>query len=186
MLGAALAIISALAPFAPDIIGGIAGLLGGPKASETAKAVVDKATAVFGTSDPEQIKLKIAQDQGLVQKYIAQVQADTEQYRIQTLDIQNARARDITIREMKDEKGVPAGTNPRANIMLFGAFSILVIIMVGTLFYRASIPDTVMAMLSMIAGGLVGMLTQAFNFEFGSSRGSADKSATLQDIAAKK
>lgn len=182
----AMAILGALAPHAGDIIGGLAGLLGGPKATEAAGAIVNKATAVFGTTDPEKIKLMIAQDQGMVQKYIAEVQADTEQYRIQTLDIQNARARDLELRKIVDDKGVPAGTNPRANIMLLGAFLMLVVIMLGALFYRASIPDTVMAMMSMIAGGLIGNLTQAFNFEFGSSRGSSEKSNALAEIATKK
>lgn len=183
MIPLAMQILGLIAPHAGDIVGGIAGMLGGPKAGETAKAVVDKAGAVFGTTDPEQIKLLIAQDQGRVQKYIAEVNADVEVYRIQAQDIQDARARDIIIRQMKDEKGVPAGTNPRANLMLGGAFFMLISILIGTLFYRASIPDTVMAMLSMIAGGLMNNLTQAYNFEFGSSRGSAEKSDTISNMA---
>lgn len=179
----AMSILGALAPHAGSIIGGIAGMLGGPKADEVAKSVVDKATSVFGTTDPEQIKLKIAQDQSMAQKYMAEVQAETEQYRIQVQDIQNARARDMALRMVPDEKGVPAGTNIRANIMLFGAFAMLVVIMIGALLYRASIPDTVMAMMSMIAGGLMNNLTQAYNFEFGSSRGSSEKSNTISTLA---
>lgn len=183
MIPLAMQILGLIAPHAGDIVGSIGGLLGGPKAGETAKAVVDKATAVFGTSDPEQIKLLIAQDQGRVQKYIAELQAETDQFRIQVEDIQNARARDLAIRQLRDEKGVPAGTNARANVMLGGVFIMLIAILIGTLLYRASIPDTVMAMLSMIAGNLVGNLTQAFNFEFGSSRGSSEKSETISDLA---
>lgn len=183
MIPLALTILGALAPHAGSIIGGLASLLGGPKAEDVAKSVVDKATSVFGSTDPEVIKLKIAQDQGAVQRYVAEVQAETEQYRIQTQDIQNARARDLALRELKDEKGVPAGTNPRANLMLAGAFVMLVVIMLGALFYRQSIPDTVMAMMSMIAGGLMNNLTQAYNFEFGSSRGSSDKSTTISNLA---
>lgn len=184
MIGTALAIIGALAPFAPDIIGGLAGMLGGPKAGDAAKVIVDKATSVFGTSDPEKIKLMIAQEETKRAQFIAEIQRDTAMYQVEVEDRKDARARDLAIRSMPDEKGVPAGTNPRANIMLFGAFVMLLAILLGALFYRASIPDTVMAMLSMIAGGLMNNLTQAYNFEFGSSRGSADKSAAMQDIAA--
>lgn len=179
----ALQILGLIAPHAGDIVGGIASMLGGPRAAETAKAVVDKATAVFGTSDPEQIKLLIAQDATRAQRYVAEMQADVEKYRIEVADIQNARARDLAIHQIVDEKGVPAGTNIRANILLFGAFVMLVAILIGALIYRASIPDTVMAMMSMIAGGLVGNLTQAFNFEFGSSRSSSEKSDQIKTMA---
>jgi len=184
MIPIALAILGALAPHAGDIVGGIASMFGGKNAESVAKSVVDKATSVFGTSDPEKIKLLIAQDATLAQKYIAEVQADTEQFRIQVADVQDARRRDIEIRKIAtDEKGTPAGTNTRANVMLIGAFMCFVIIIGGTMQFRASIPDGVLAILQTATGSLLTMLTLAFNFEFGSSRGSSEKSNQIADMA---
>lgn len=181
----ALSILGALAPHAGTIVGGLAGMLAGPKAEDAAKAIVDKTTSIFGTTDPEVIKAQIAADQSKAQIAIAQLQEATKEYEVEVSDRKDARARDLAIRQMVGVDGTPAGTNPRANVMLVGVFIMLISILVGSLLYRASIPDTVMAMLSMIAGGLVGNLTQAFNFEFGSSRSSSDKQATLNEIAKK-
>ncbi len=167
-------LISALASsgIAGTVISGLAGMLGGTQAKDAAKAIVDTAVKTFGTSDPEQIKLLIAKDQAKAEMFAKQLEADTAQYQIQVEDAKDARARDIAIQSVQ-------GGNSRANVMLIGVFASFITIIVGTIYFRSSIPDGVLAILNMSCGGLIAMMTQAFNFEFGSSRGSAEKSALL-------
>lgn len=174
-------IISALASsgVAGSLIGGLAGMLGGTKAEEVAKTIVDGAGKAFGTTDPKQIEFLIAQDKTAAERYAAQLAADTERYRIQVDDTKSARERDTSIRATD-------GTNIRANVMLIGVFVSFVVIILGTIWFRKDIPDGVLAILNMSCGGLIAMMTQAFNFEFGSSRGSSEKAGQISDLLAGK
>lgn len=164
------------------IISKIGGLLGGDKGAEVAGKVASTATQVFGSTDPEKIKLAIAQDQSKLAAFVAQVDSDTKMYQVEVEDRKDARARDLEIRKLADDKGVPAGTNPRANVMLVMAFLMLGFILGLTILYRTTIPDGILAILQGACGSLLTMITLAFNFEFGSSRGSSEKSNTLQNI----
>lgn len=165
------------------IIGKLSGALFGDSGAAVAGKVVDQATKAFGTTDPEQIKLKIAQDRSRADVFIAEVDADTKAYQIEVEDRKDARARDMEIRRIADERGVAAGTNTRANIMLLMAFITLIFIIGMTILYRASIPDGILAILQGATGALLTMITLAFNFEFGSSRGSSEKSNQIADMA---
>ena len=81
---------------------------------------------------------------------------------------------------------VVAGTNARSNVMLVGAFVSFIVIISGTLHFRADIPDGVLAILNMSCGAILAMLGSAFNYEFGSSRASAEKSNQMADMLAKR
>lgn len=165
------------------IITKITGMLGGDKAAEVAGKVVDTATKTFGSTDPEQIKLAIEQDKSRLAAFQSQLDNDTKAYQIEVDDRINARARDLAIRATLDEKGVAAGTNARANVMLIMAFLTLIFIIGLTILYRATIPDGILAILQGATGALLTMITLAFNFEFGSSRGSSEKSSTISNLA---
>lgn len=165
------------------IIGKITGAIFGEKGAEAAGKVVESATKAFGTTDPEQIKLQIAQDQSKLQAFVAQADADTKAYQIEVDDRKDARARDLELRKLVDEKGVPAGTNARANVMLIGAFICLLAVLTGTIWFRQSLPDSIVGILQSTVGSLLTVITLAFNFEFGSSRGSAETRTTLQNFA---
>ena len=158
------------------IISKIGGLLGGDKGKEVAEKVIAGANSTFGATDPEVIKAQIAADQTKLQAFIAQIDADTKAYQTEVEDRINARARDLEIRRLAGPDGVPAGTNTRANVMLIMAFLMLAFILGLTILYRQSIPDGILAILQGATGSLLTMVTLAFNFEFGSSRGSSEKS----------
>ncbi len=183
MIPIALAILGALAPHAGPIIGGIAGMLGGPKAEDAAKAVVDSATKTFGTADPEVIKAKAAADAALAAQGVAAMQEATKLYEVEVSDRRDARQRDIEIRRIVGNDGAPAGTNTRATVMLIGAFISLLTVLTGTIYFRASLPDSIVGILQSTVGSLLTVITLAFNFEFGSSRGSSEKSNTISDMA---
>ena len=110
----------------------------------------------------------------------AQEAGQTERLKAAVSDTIDARARDVEIRK------VPAGANVRANVMLAGAFFALIVVIAGVLAFRASIPDGIAAILNTICGSLLTMITLAFNFEFGSSRSSSEKSDVMASLLSKK
>src|SRR5690349_15272158 len=147
MIPIALAILGALAPHAGSIIGGIAGMFAGPNAEQAAKAVVDSATQTFGTTDPEVSKAKAAADAALAAQRVAAMHAATKLYEVEASDRKDARQRDTEIRKIVDASGAPAGTNTRATVMLIGAFISLLVVLTGTIYFRASLPDSIVGIL---------------------------------------
>ena len=161
---------------AANLLPSLTGMLLGNKAASVTEKVVAAAKEVFGTTDADDIQLQISQDATKAEMFKAKLEQETAMYRIQVEDTVSARARDVEVRKMS------GGTNPRSNIMLVGTFVSLVGILWGTILYRADIPDGVLALMNMTAGALVGCLVQAFNFEFGSSRGSSEKTDQIANV----
>jgi hypothetical protein len=118
----------------------------------------------------------------LAQIIAAHEKGETARLQAAVQDTVSARARDMEIRKLPGNDGVPAGTNVRANVMLGGAFVSLLVIVVLLAVYRADLPDGIAAILGGLCGSLATMLTQAFNFEFGSSRGSSEKSNQMMGL----
>lgn len=156
----------------------IIGMLAGDKAGEVAGKIISGAQATFGTTDPKQIELMIQQDKSKADLALARMNADLDAYRIQVDDTKSARDRDTQVRAI-------SGTNVRANVMLIGAFVCLVMVILGVLFYRADIPDGIAAIMNTACGSLLTLLGQAFNFEFGSSRGSSEKTDQITNMLTK-
>ena len=188
------------APVLGKIIGSIIPIPGGELIGEAAGRMLASALGVDPT--PEAVntalttssadiilaKVKAAEAEAvakwpaLAEMAKAQAEADTEMFQAQIDDTKNARARDISIRSA-------GGTNVRANVMLIGAFLSLLLILVGLFFYRESIPEGIAAIMNASCGVILGMISQAFSFEFGSSRGSTEKSnqqqATMEKLVEK-
>lgn len=176
-----LQIVTALASSgaAPSLITGLVRALGGDKAADVASTLIKTAQGTLGTTDQNGMALKIAQDKSAADRFIAEVTASTEQFRLEVMDIQDARKRDVIISERH-------GTNRRANVMVLAAFLYL---MIGTSFIFFNITElaspgavAVMTFLTTTMGNVAAMLMQAFGFEFGSSRSSAEKSATINEM----
>lgn len=189
------------APVLGKIIGSIIPIPGGALIGEAAGRLLASALGVDPT--PEAVntalttssadivlaKVKAAEAEAvakwpaLAEMAKAQAEAETQEFQAQIDDTKSARDRDVSIRTLS------GGVNTRANLMLGGAFSCLVIILIGLFFYRASIPDGVAAILNTSCGMLLTMITQAFNFEFGSTRASGQKSdqqqATMEKLVDK-
>lgn len=180
-----------LIPLALQIVGSLAGsgigggivksvtsMLGGDKAAEVADKVINAAESIFGTKDPKQIELLVQQDKSKAELALARMSNDIEEYRIQVDDAKSARERDIEVRRMN------AGTNIRANVMLLAAFAYLIIVTVAIIWFRKDIPGEILALINMSIGAVLGMLVQAFNFEFGSSRASGEKTNQMASMLA--
>lgn len=166
-----------------SIMSGLGSLIFGDKGKEVADKVINTANSVFGTTDPKAIELAIQQDKSKSEQFVAQVQAETEQYRIEVEDRINARARDIAIQSLPKEQ---QGSNLRANIMIVGAYAYVI---GATIFIFFNIKDlssvgsvAVLTFLTTTMGNVTGMLGQAFGFEFGSSRGSSEKTNQMAEI----
>ena len=93
---------------------------------------------------------------------------EIEQTELEALlaDKQNARARDVRIREL-------GGENRRADIMVALAFGSITAICALLIIYP--VPDAVLGFLTGIGGMFARNIGTAFDFEFGSSRGSKEK-----------
>ena len=166
-----------------DIVGGaapwIGSLLGG-KAGEAAGSLV---ASVLGCdpepdaieaaikADPEAlVKLKQAEmDHKVELEKIAfkEKQLDIEHRKIDTDDIKNARERDAKLK-------LAGYKNHRADIMVLVAFIAFVFIC-WLINGNSTIKPEVLAIFNMSIGALLKMLSDAFSFEFGSSRGSKEK-----------
>lgn len=72
----------------------------------------------------------------------------------------------------------------RANVLALGAVAVLIACLGVLTFWRDQVPGEVVGVISTVAGIAGACLRDAFQFEFGSSRGSRDKDALLAQRAA--
>lgn len=167
-------IAMALAQFAPSII---KLLTGSDKAEEVAGQVIGIAQTITGTSDGDAALAAIKADPGKVlefQRAMAAQQADLEKAYL--ADIANARARDIEI--------VKSGRqNVRADVMIVLDALGLLACLAALFFYRSEMSGEVVALVSTIASIFGLCLRDAHQFEFGSSRGSAEKSDIISRMS---
>lgn len=167
-------IAMALAQFAPGII---KLLTGSDKAEEVAGQVVGIAQTITGTSDGDAALAAIQADPGKVlefQQAMAAQQSDLEKAYL--ADIANARARDIEI--------VKSGRqNVRADVMIVLDALGLLACLAALFFYRSEMSGEVVALVSTIASIFGLCLRDAHQFEFGSSRGSAEKSDIISRMS---
>ncbi|MDR0640533.1 MAG: hypothetical protein LBF65_02270 [Holosporales bacterium] len=90
-------------------------------------------------------------------------------------DKENARTRDISI--------VNTGKrNRRADVMVIAAAVGLVMCLAVIVIYHQSMPGEAIGIISTVAGIFGSCLKDAYNFEFGSSRGSKEKDQTVASI----
>ncbi|PKR55394.1 hypothetical protein [Thalassospira marina] len=162
-------LIAGAMALAKEFLPGMVKHIAGDKAGEVAQSVVDVAQSVTGTSSPDDALVAMQADPSLVidyKKHMASVQAELDKAYL--VDRQNARDRDVKLKQ--------AGYhNYRADIMLTLAFVCVVALVYFLWEARLDMPDQVFAALNMALGMLLKMIGDAFQFEFGSSRGSKEK-----------
>lgn len=108
----------------------------------------------------------------MAQQAIAAMQEETKQQAAVLTDKQSARARDTQIIQL-------GKTNVRADLMLVGAYSAIIIIVVVLVMGHIDAGSAVFALLLMLATKFAGNIGTAFDFEYGSSRGNVEKGAVL-------
>lgn len=175
VVAAALEIAKVAAP------GAIKWLTGSDKAEEVAGKVIDLAQEVTGTrgAPVEDTLAKFRADPNLVLQMQARfVEVDAELEKAYLADRQDARKRDVSLAQ--------AGfTNSRANLMILGDVVGLVVC-IWVLVHFPELPGEVRGIISTIAGVFGLGLRDAHQFEFGSSRGSEQKTRLLAQAEALK
>jgi hypothetical protein len=179
LLGGALAMTGVGAPIGALVggLGAIVGhLIGAPPTPENVAAAM---------ADPNlQLKLLEMQEsnKGDLQKMLltrdmAEMADETQQQAAVLADKQSARARDTAL--------ITAGkTNVRSDLMLTGAYLSVGLIVLSLCVAHIDPGSAIFALLLMLATKFAGNIGTAFDFEFGSSRGSVDKTAALANQAA--
>jgi hypothetical protein len=161
-----------LAQFTPKI----AKWLSGTKAESISQKIVEIAKKVTNTDDEFKAIEKLKSDKNmyaLFQKALINSEREIELAVIK--DKENARYRDIAI--------INSGKrNKRADIMVVSAAMGLIFCLVLICLYRKELPGEVVGIISTIAGIFGSCLRDAYNFEFGSSRGSKEKDQTVASI----
>lgn len=138
-------------------------------AEDIARTVINTAQNVTGTNSPDEALEAMRADPTAVmafKKNMAEINARLDEAYLR--DRQGARNRDVDMKKL-------GYRNVRADAMLFMAFVSFIVIVYFAWDGRLDMPDQVFALLNMAAGMILGMIKDAFQFEFGSSRGSKEK-----------
>lgn len=176
------AFLPVLAPLISELAPKLARAVTGSERAETAAAAIVPAIAAaagFPVRTAEDAARAVAAIHGDSQRYAdasASLRGLEQAY---LADLQNARARDLEVRKMT------GGENRRANALLLAVVVLLVaclgaMVAIGV-FVEVETPHlaTATGLLGTAAGFLLRGLSSALDFEFGSSRGSKDKSAEI-------
>lgn len=176
----------AVADYAPGIAGMLAATgVGTPAAGAVAAlGALSKAFGLGSSAAPETVLSTVIADPELkIKAMIAENdftikmrQADLDEIKAVLGDIQSARQRDTAIR-------ASGQLNIRADVMLTGTYISIIIII--ALLSLTGIKDNLLVAgcLTTLVGTLVKYIGTAFDFEFGSSRGSVQKTADAAEAA---
>jgi hypothetical protein len=165
-------IAMALAQFAPQVVRWVSG---SDKAAEAATKVVEIAQVVTGKGSGLEALEAIKADPAAVLSFrqaIANQEADLDKAFL--ADRQDARKRDVAI-------GQAGRYNWRADVLAFLAVGGLVIC-VYCIASQAGLQERAVNAIMFIAGVLASAVRDVYGFEFGSSRSSKDKDATISDL----
>ena len=164
--------ILSLAQFSPSV----SRWLNNSKIETISEKILAIAKTVTKTKNDTEAIEKLKSDRKLLtlfQKVLLESEKEIELAVIK--DKESARSRDIAI--------INSGRkNKRADTMVIAAALGLVICLVTLALYKTDLPGEAVGIISTIAGIFGSCLKDAYNFEFGSSRGSKEKDHTVASI----
>jgi hypothetical protein len=162
-----------LAQFAPWLV---KILTGSNKGAEIAGHVVNVAKAITGAPTGPAALEAIQADPDKVMAFRLAMEAKQAEYeQMYLVDRQDARARDVEINKL-------GRRNVRADIMVLLDVVGLIACLVVLCFFREKIPGEAIGLISTIAATFGLCLRDAHQFEFGSSRSSQAKDATISNL----
>lgn len=160
-----------LAQFAPQIMKWITG---SDKAAEAAGQVVAIAEAVTGRTGPDALA-EIKADPTLVLKFREAVMASEA-------DLDKSYLADRADARKRDTKFIETGTrNVRADFMFLLAV-LVTCALVWIVWKDQGINEYVKGIFTLVLGRFLGYLDNIYNFEFGSTRSSKTKDATIENL----
>lgn len=158
----------------------IAKWFSGTKIEDISNKIVEIAKEVTNISNEKEAIEKLKTDKRmylLFEKALINSEREIELAIIK--DKQNARSRDIAI--------INSGKrNKRADVMVIAAAFGLISCLFTICCFKEEMTGEAVGIISTIAGIFGACLKDAYNFEFGSSRGSKEKDQTVASIIAKK
>lgn len=167
-----LSIAMGIAQFAPSLVR----WLKGDAAGDAAERIVDTAKQVTGTlTGDDALRALRANPDRVVEFQQRALELDGELERAYLADRQNARQRDIALRQA-------GAANWRADVLAIGAL-IGLVALIWTLLFIDIPAGPARDTLLMLSGALVAIVKDVYQFEFGSSRGSKHKDGALDAIA---
>ena len=178
LLGAALAMTGVGAPIGA-LVGGLGAIIGHaigqePTPDNVAAAIADPALQAKLLELQETNRADI--QKMLLTRDIAALTEEGKEQEAILADKQSARIRDMAL--------ITAGkTNVRADLMLAGAYISVVAIVIALVVGHIDAGSAIFALLLMLATKFAGNIGTAFDFEYGSSRGSLDKGAVIASQA---
>lgn len=169
-----LAAISLASKFAPEVV---QYMTGSESAGVIAEKVLDVAKEVTGIPSNEGAIAAIEADPALALQFKTKVmEHESAMEQMYLTDVQSARARDMVF----IEKGK---TNTRANWMLAVTVAGIVGCVWVMVAHNLSADSAIGGILIFLIGKLVGNWEAAFNFEYGTTRGSRTKDDTIASQA---
>lgn len=170
-----LTIIGLLAQFGPSLLKAVGVGADVQKVANTAASV---ATAITGKADIQEAATALAASPELQLEFQKQLLAQDSQFEgLYIDDKKDARARDIAL------AGTPKG-NVRAN-WLVGACIIIITTILAVVIRNPEISEFAKGVLTTILGVFLNQLTNIYNFEFGTTRKSDTKDATISALTRK-
>lgn len=167
-LPAILGLALKLAPVIPSVVG----LFGGRNAEAVAEKVVGMAEAVTGKTGEAAVSAVRADPALALKLEQAYMRHVVELEQLYMDGVKDARARDVELRKI-------GGGNWRADVLAVGALAGLIGLIWTLLFVH--IPDgPARDTLLILSGALVAIVKDVYQFEFGSSRGSKEKSEAMR------
>lgn len=161
-----------LAQFSPKI----AKWLAGTKAESISQKILEIAKEVTHSCSEQEAIDKIKSDKKMHQLFEKALMDSERKIELAIIrDKENARTRDIAILNS-------GRLNRRADIMVICAAIGLITCLGVICFYERDLPGEAVGIISTIAGIFGACLKDAYNFEFGSSRGSKEKDQTVANI----
>lgn len=146
-------------------------------AGAVAGQVIDIAKTVTGKGTPDEAVAALQADPALAVQFKTAVMAnDADLEKAYLADRQNARARDVDLAKL-------GRRNVRADIMVLLDVVGLIACLVVLCFFREKIPGEAIGLISTIAATFGLCLRDAHQFEFGSSRSSQAKDATISNLS---
>lgn len=145
---------------------------------EAAKKVVEIATGVTGALTGDEAAQILETDKSKLVEFKWQIMENMHELdKLQFADVADARKRDIEFLQN-------GHVNKRASIML-GAVFIMLLLGLSAVVFMSSLDEFAKTILNLLIGRLLGYVDQAFNFEFGTTRTSKDKDATINKLSDK-
>ena len=167
----AISIAFGLAQFAPQVI---KWLTGSDKAADAAGAVVEIAETVTGRKGADALDALKA-DPALVLQFRQSVIA-------QEADLDKAYLADRADARKRDAVFISSGTrNHRADVMFLLAVAVICAL-VWLVWKDPSINEYMQGIFTLVLGRFLGYLDNIYNFEFGSTKDSKTKDATIENL----